>query len=124
MSAYHPPMHQALQELRELQRLLRRTRANVSKGRASTVRRLVELELGLGRVALLTRALAELGLERAAFTPEDLARKLAAIDEADGAKDDALDPRVVLPGESKLADLEPVVPPASARKRAPPRRRR
>lgn len=116
----HSYYEQVLKELQELRRSMRR--AHRSQGAASG-KRLAELEAGLGRVALLARALAELGVERGLITIEDLGRKLKQVDEADGAKDDALDPRVVLPGESKLADLEPLVKAPRAHRRTRRQRR-
>ena len=87
---------------------------------ASTKQRVSELEQGIGRVALLARSLAELCLEKGLITKEELRVRLLADDMADGAGDGKLDPKVVLPGESKLADLEPmrpVVPPSRRRRK-------
>ena len=101
--------HEYLQnELSELRLMVRRARQAQRSSSATLEARLDELEVGVGRVALLLRALAELTLERGLIRPEDLAAKIKSVDEADGAKDESLDPRVVLPGESKLADLDPL----------------
>jgi hypothetical protein len=69
-----------------------------------------ELEDDLGRVALLARALAEVCLQKGLMTREELGRMIEQVDMADGSLDGKLDPKVTLPGESKLAELEPLDP--------------
>jgi hypothetical protein len=103
------------EELRQLKRLVRRARAARRSDQGSQDERLEELEAGVGRLALVLRALAELAVERGLIRSEDLVAKMNAVDGADGAEDETLDPRVVLPGESKLAELEPLVPPPAPR---------
>jgi hypothetical protein len=66
------------------------------------------LEQALGRVAMLARALAELGLAKGAFTREELERALVEADLADGEGDGVLDADVALPGEGRTVDLEPL----------------
>lgn len=70
--------------------------------------RIESLELALGRVAMLARSLAELGLAKGAFTRQELEAALLEADLADGATDGGLDPDVALPGEERTADLEPL----------------
>lgn len=86
------------------QRFSRRLRRE-ARNRAQRVE---ELELALGRVAMLARALAELGLAKGAFTREELERALVDADLADGQGDGGLDPDVALPGEQRTVDLEPL----------------
>lgn len=100
-----PEVKHNRKKLRELdQRLSRRLRRRF----ASQEERLAALETQLGRVAMLARGLAELGLARGAFTREELERALLEADLADGATDGGLDPDVALPGEESTADLEPL----------------
>src|SRR5688572_21527763 len=70
-----------------------------------------ELEDDLGRVALLARALAEVCIRKGLMTEAEVGQVLKEVDLADGSADGKLDPSVLLPGESKLADLEPHRPP-------------
>jgi len=74
------------------------------------------LENDVARVALLARALAELGLKKGLFTREELLAQLLESDMSDGAEDHKLAPDVVMPGEEKLADLEPERPPRRRRR--------
>ena len=92
-------------QLRELDRRLAR---RIRRQGASQEQRIEALETALGRVAMLARALAELGLAKGAFTQEELERALFEADLADGATDGGLDPDVALPGEERAADLEPL----------------
>jgi len=78
------------------------------RGRRSRRTTIKTLEEDLGRMALLLRSVTELGLEKGAFTDDELARKLEQVDFADGILDGGLDLDVVMPGEEKLADLQPL----------------
>jgi hypothetical protein len=111
-------------EIDELKSQLRSLRRLQRQKRLSQEQRIAALENGLGRVALLARALAELLLEKGLVTRQELRARLLAVDAADGATDERLDPEVLLPGESKLAELEPLHPPPPARRVRPRRRRR
>ncbi|HVS18914.1 MAG TPA: hypothetical protein VMT18_09970 [Planctomycetota bacterium] len=100
-----PEVKHQREKLRALDRRLnRRIRRRVT----SQEERIEALETQLGRVAMLARALAELGLDKGAFTREELERALLESDLADGQTDGVLDPDVALPGEERAADLEPL----------------
>jgi hypothetical protein len=81
--------------------------------------RIAELEADLGRVALLARSLADVCLKKGLLSEAELHAQMLASDLEDGIGDQRLDPKVVMPGESKLADLEPLV----TKPRIPPRKR-
>ena len=99
----------------------RRSRARVGGmlHRAKTGQSPSQLDASIGRVALLARATAELCIAKGLFTEAELRQRLSEVDMADGAEDGRLDADVVMPGESKLADLEPLVD----KPRIPPRKR-
>ena len=98
-------------ELNRLEKKLAEERHSSFEKRSEARKRVVSLEDGLARVALLARSLADLCIAKGILTREELAAQLAATDFADGARDQRLDPEVALPGEEKLADLAPIVPP-------------
>jgi hypothetical protein len=102
-------------ELNHLEEQLADERHRHVQKRAEARQRVVSLEDGLARVALLARSLAELCIAKGVLTREELTAQLAATDFADGARDQRLDPEVALPGEEKLADLSPIVPPPKPR---------
>ena len=77
------------------------------KSAKTATERARQLEDDLARVALLTRSLAELCLKKGLFTRAELRAMLLAVDFADGTQDGGLEPSVLMPGEQKLADLEP-----------------
>lgn len=112
-----------LQELRERLEALRVERTNrMREARA----RLLQLEEDVARVALLSRALAELCLKKKLFTQRELAEQLVATDAVDGAIDFGLDPALTLPGEERLLEKSPRKPSrksSSQPKRAPKKRR-
>ena len=104
-----------LQELRERLEALRVERTNrMRQARA----RVLQLEEDVARVALLSRALAELCLKKKLFTQRELAEQLVATDVVDGALDFGLDPALTLPGEERLRDT-----PRRMAKRAPKKKR-
>ncbi|HTF87616.1 MAG TPA: hypothetical protein VK843_04345 [Planctomycetota bacterium] len=70
--------------------------------------RIDELERNLGRVAVLSRALAEACLQAGVLELEALKAKILEADLADGVEDGKLDPRVVMPGEQRLASLDSI----------------
>ena len=111
------PHHYLASELNALQGTMQKRIAFWRERRASDKARIDELEADLARVALLARSLAEVCLDKGVLTKDELRIKLLEVDMADGARDKGLDPKVALPGESKLAELRPITPP-------PPRRRR
>jgi len=94
-------------ELEELERRLKVNSSVAREGRASLKARIEALENDLGRVALLARALADLCLSKGLITREELVRQLLEADLADGKRDQRLQARVVMPGESQAADPEP-----------------
>jgi hypothetical protein len=98
-------------DVEQLEQRLGKSLTSARKSRVSHGRRIRELESGLGRVALLARSLAELCLAKGLITAEELRAQMLATDMEDGAGDGRLDPQVAHPGESKLADLEPIRPP-------------
>lgn len=110
------------EDIKELDRRLDAVHKARLRSAKTSVERARELEYDLGRVALLARALAEVCLKKGLLSQAELGAMLLEVDIADGAGDGSLDPRVVMPGESKLADLEPYRPPPQ-RVRKKPRRR-
>jgi hypothetical protein len=119
MSANRYPLHDFFDasEFKTLEeRMANHARfARHHRDRANT--RVAALERDLGRVALLARALADLCLAKGLLTKEELARQILETDFADGAKDGRLDPDVLMPGEQKLAELEPLEKPVVRRRR-------
>ena len=99
----------------------RRSRARVGGmlNRAKAGQSPSQLDASIGRIALLARATAELCMAKGIFTEAELRQRLTEVDMADGAEDGRLDPDVVMPGETKLADLKPIVD----KPRIPPRKR-
>lgn len=98
----------AAREFNELEERRRRSdRAERQKRRADR-ERIHELEVELARVSMLARALGDLCLAKGVVTRDELAAALLEADLADGVQDGGLDPDVVLPGESRPADLEPL----------------
>jgi len=93
------------------------------RARVLTKTGLARLEADLARVALLLRTLADLSLAKGLVTKEELARHLLAADLADGVQDERLDPRAVMPGESKPAEPKQVVPRPERRPRQRKRRK-
>ena len=81
--------------------------------------RVLQLEEDVARVALLSRALAELCLKKGLFTKRELAEQLVATDIVDGALDFGLDPALTLPGEERLREPRP-----RKKKIAPKKKRR
>ena len=69
-----------------------------------------QLELRLGRLELLVHALAELLVERARATPEELAALVAQIDLRDGVEDGVMDPTGTKPGPRCLECGRPANP--------------
>jgi hypothetical protein len=86
-----------------------------------TRRHVQDLERDLGRVALVARSLAELCIRKGVFSAEEFEAQFRESDLADGVSDGRLDPKVVKPGEQKLADLKPIPREPTP---APPKKRR
>lgn len=93
---------------RKMRRLDHMISKRVRRRHASQDERIAELEHALGRVAMLARALAELGLAKGAFTQLELEQALLEADLSDGTGDGRLAGDVALPGEQRAADLEPL----------------
>ena len=91
-------------DLDSLEASLRRHRDFERRTREQTKTRLERLEAELARVALLLRTLADLSLAKGFVTKEELAQHMLAADLADGAKDERLDPRAVMPGVTKAPE--------------------
>lgn len=129
MSAKEGSPRRPSDPLARLDAKLGRLQPKGRSGSLSTQQRLEELESGLGRVALLARALAELCLEKRVLTLAELERVLEQVDLADGVRDGRLEPDVALPGEHRIAPLrgrraaddEPEPPAAPRRRRRPAR---
>ena len=85
--------------------------------RASTNKRIEALERDLGRVALATRALADLCIAKGLFTQEEFVRQVHDVDALDGVLDQRLQAKVVMPGESKPADPDPADDPEVRKER-------
>lgn len=81
---------------------------------AGMKQRIEALERDLGRVALVTRALADVCVAKGLFTQEQLVRQIHDVDALDGVLDQRLSADVVLPGQSKPPP--PPAPPARAKK--------
>ena len=93
-----------VRELRARLEVVRVERANRMRQAQA---RVLQLEEDLARVALLSRALAELCLKKNLFSKRELAEQLVATDIADGALDFGLDPAFTLPGEERLREPGP-----------------
>jgi hypothetical protein len=89
------------QEFNELDDRLAYLRKLDHERRAATNARIEALEMDLGRVALVARALAELCVAKGVLTKEELVRAVQEADLADGVGDQSLSADMVLPGESK-----------------------
>jgi len=105
------------EELNELDKRIAFSRRIFHETRATTKARITVLEEDLGRVALLARALADLCIAKGVLSGDELARQLMEADLADGKRDGKLQPKVVMPGESKPADPEPSRDPAARKSR-------
>ena len=103
--------------VRELRTRLEAVRVERTNRMRQARARVLQLEEDVARVALLSRAVAELCLKKGLFTKRELAEQLVATDIADGALDFGLDPAFTLPGEERLRDPLPV-----RRKRTPARK--
>jgi len=82
-------------ELDALDRRLRRVTRHRSRERASSAqveRRLAELEDDLERLSLLSCALLQIGLEKGAFSRDELQARLDQLDASDGRTDGKLAP--------------------------------
>jgi hypothetical protein len=92
--------------------------------RAKQSDRIRELEAELGRVSLLTFALADLCLDTGLVTLDELKARLQKLDLTDGVEDGKIAPGRPLPGSPPAT--EPPAPPSTAtpvrRKRFRPRR--
>lgn len=110
------------QEQRQLEQgLAAAARARI-RDKAQLSARVEQLESDLGRVALVARTLADLCVRKGVFSAEEFEAQFREADFADGVGDGRLDPKVVKPGEQKLAQLKPVAdgPP----RKLPPHKRR
>ncbi len=106
-----------IRELRARLEVVRVERANRMRQAQA---RVLQLEEDVARVALLSRALAELCLKKGVFTKRELAEQLVATDIVDGALDFGLDPALTLPGEEQLQQR----PAKQARRKAASKRKR
>jgi len=94
-------------EFNELERRLASSQKLARERQASARSRIEALENDLGRIALVTRSLADLCLAKGLLTKEELVRQLLEADLADGVRDQRLSADVVLPGEAKPAGPPP-----------------
>ncbi len=90
--------------VRELRARLETVRVERANRMRQAQARVLQLEEDVARVALLSRALAELLLKKGLFTKRELAEQLVATDIVDGALDFGLDPALTLPGEERLLE--------------------
>ncbi|NOT29833.1 MAG: hypothetical protein HOP15_05215 [Planctomycetes bacterium] len=104
-------------ELNLLEDQLTRRNAQDSKRHKSAKARVEALESDLERVALLTRALADLCLSKGLLTRDELIGQIQEADLADGKRDERLQAKVVMPGESKPADPDPSRVPSAKKAR-------
>jgi len=89
---------------RELRARLEAVRIERTNKMRKAQARVLQLEEDVARIALLSRALAELCLRKGTFTKRELAEQLVATDIVDGALDFGLDPALALPGEERLLE--------------------
>ena len=108
LSTYLFAMKATREEMRTVDERMEAIREGRRRAAKSAGDRTRALEDDLARVALLARSLAELCLEKGLLTEAELGRKIVEVDLADGVGDGRLDPAVALPGEQKLAKLEPL----------------
>jgi len=103
--------------VRELRARLEAIRVERTNKMRQAQARLLQLEEDVARVALLSRALAELCLKKGLFTKRELAEQLVATDIMDGALDFGLDPALALPGEERLTEKPRKASKAKAKKK-------
>ena len=103
--------------VRELRARLESLRVERTNRMRQAQARVLQLEEDVARVALLSRALAELCLKKKLFTKLELAEQLVATDIMDGALDFGLDPALTLPGEERLLEKRPKKSKAAAKKK-------
>jgi hypothetical protein len=82
----------------ELDRLDAQVRRLRFDGREKQRRKLGAVQRETGRVALVSRALAELMIAKGLITKDELLAQIERIDLEDGVADGALDPNLVVPG--------------------------
>jgi len=107
-------------ELNELEERLASSHRVARERHTSARARIEALEKDLGRIALVTRSLADLCISKGLLTKNELVQLMLEVDLADGVRDQRLSADVVLPGESKPA---PPPPEPRARKEKAKRRR-
>ncbi len=89
---------------------LDRLEAKFSKRHA----KLVGVPRQVAVVALVTRSLGELLIEKGIITKEELIAQIERVDHEDGSDDGTLDPELVVPGSKKARKPESPAPKASA----------
>ncbi len=103
--------------MRELRARLDALRVERTNRMRQAQARVLQLEEDVARVALLSRAVAEMCLRKGLFTKRELAEQLVATDIIDGALDFGLDPALTLPGEERLLEKRPKKSSAAPRKK-------
>jgi hypothetical protein len=103
--------------VRELRTRLEALRVERTNRMRQAQARVLQLEEDVARVALLSRAVAELCLKKGLFTKRELAEQLVATDIVDGALDFGLDPALTLPGEERTLGKRPKKTRAAPRKK-------
>jgi hypothetical protein len=93
----------------ELDRLDARIDAMRRKHREEGKRKFGDAQRELARVALVTRALAELMIAKGLITKDELLARIESVDLEDGVADGALDPTLVLPGAKPVPNPAPPV---------------
>lgn len=114
----------AIHGLEETNERLRTAYTEQMRLRAKQSDRIRELEAELGRVSLLTFALADLCLETGLVTLDELKARLVKLDLSEGVADGKLAPGRPLPGSPPApvpAPPPPPPPPSAPRKRFRPR---
>ena len=122
MALFHAVAHTTVR--RQLEQHAQRLAISGARRGARQSERMLELERDLARVALLARALADACLRKGLLTAEELERQLAETDFADGVFDGELDPKLIAPGASRLAELQPIAEAPAARRSKPVVRKR
>jgi hypothetical protein len=106
-----------LYEVRRIENRILAEHWDVFKKRQKLEDRIDLLAEGVGKVALLTRSLAELLLKKGIITHKELKAQFSKTDLADGVKDQSLNPKLSLPGEGMLPNPNHKLPRPKPRKR-------
>lgn len=105
-------------ELNELERRHNEVQKTARESRQELRDQIADARSDMAALALLTRSLAELCLERGVLSRDELKQRMLALDIIDGRMDGGLDPKLTVPGASK----PPAPPPKPKGPTIPPRK--